>query len=294
MRNRMNDKSTTETENATNKPTVQQGALWTPTQAAELDRLLGENDFCGHLAKATDRMEFKRWVHDVVKRLGFSDFGFLRMRDIHDMSGWLFTLPWELLNTYHHNVYHEKEFVWQYLVKENKPAYCSDWYQWAEKSEFSTMDIDYSVAVYELIQNHGYADAYCIPLPSIDKGNVVFLVLSYDTPVEEFKRRVDEHTSTLELLGRAIDYVSTKYFPEFFIGNKMTQQIPMTPTSLKLLHTMLLNNWSLRQTAVEMGVSIKTLVLHFRAIMREFGTTTLAKAVFIATQRGLFTNTVYH
>lgn len=96
---------------------------WTSENAAELEQRIGKPGFCEALAQSKDRPEFKALIQDVVRRMGFTDYGFLRTNNVDDMGGWLFTLPRELLETYHHNVYHEREDVWQYLVKENQPVY---------------------------------------------------------------------------------------------------------------------------------------------------------------------------
>ncbi len=264
--------------------------LLTEEQVEQLNREISESDFCGRLAAAQGRGDFKQRVRETIRRLGFSDFGLLRMRDVHDLAGWIFTLPQDILEHYHHNMYHDHEHVWQHLLNKNSPVFCSSLYHRSDTSGYTDHQVKCSQATERLMTAHGYHDAYCIPLESaIGKGYpAVFFVFSKNLSAAKFRVRVTGHEKTLALLGQAIDHVSSHHFAEFYLGSKSTRRVPMTPASVQVFCEMVNNDWTIRQTAIHLGVHPRSVVHHLAAIKRELGTGTLANATYLAIQKGWF------
>lgn len=262
-------------------------APWSADSAAELGGLLGDPGFYDRLAQSADRSEFQNTVHAAVKHLGFTDYGFVRMDAVDDRGAWLFSLPEDLLASYHNNVYQDREYAWEYLVKQKQPLHCADLYEWVATAKFSIRPIEASLAVYELIKQFGYQDAYCLPLPSCDGEQwVVFMVLAQGMPAAWFKKKVKDCQPALVLLGQAIDYVGQTHFPHFFVGGKETQQIAMTEESVEVLETVVncylatgVGTRAIREAATMLGIRTKTVMRHVAAIKREFGANTLLEAI---------------
>ncbi len=264
--------------------------LLTEGQMEQLNREVSESDFCGRLAAARGRGDFKQRVRETIRRLGFSDFGFLRMRDAHDLAGWIFTLPKDILKHYHHNMYHDHEHVWQHLLNKNSPVFCSSLYHRSDTSGYTDHQIKCSQATERLMTAQGYYDAYGIPLESaIGNGyRAVFFVFSKNLSAAKFRRQVTGRKKTLALLDQAIDHVSSHHFPEFYIGSKSTRQVPMTPASIRVFCEMVRNDWTIRQTAIHLGVHPRSVVHHLAAIKRELGTGSLTNATYLAIKKGWF------
>lgn len=270
---------------------------WTAEVGAELEALIDEPGFCKRLAASKDRAEFKQIVHDVVKRLGFTDYGLLRIKQVDDMGGWLFTLPRELLQEYHRHAYYDQEIVWQALVYQDCPVQCSTAYEYAGRSPIAVSSSTNSTRVYELMKRFGYDDAFCKSLTAYDgKQRLVFLVLAKGMPVEEFKEKAEACDATLSLLGQVVDYVGQTHFPEFFAGSRATRAIAMTPMSIKVLRTVdqyyqMFNQpliRSIKNTARELYIGNKTVVRHLEAVKREVNAKTFTEAVERAKQMNMY------
>lgn len=168
-------------------------------------------------------------------------------------------------------------------------------YEWAGTAQFELRSIKASLAVYALIKKFGYQDAYCMPLKSAAADHwVVFLVLAKGMPVEDFKARIESCKDTLNMLGQAIDHVSTKHFPEFFIGSEETRMIAMTDASLEVLRTLKRFRFSAEETASELGISVNTVDKHLDAVMRELGVNSVIDAIKVAKHREIYYKQTKH
>ncbi len=265
--NREDDSSVGKPTDETQEPEV---VTWTEKQAKMLNEALSHSNFCEKFTRSPDRLTCHALLYSAVRRLGFTDFAFLRS-NVNGVFSGLSTLPPGLLRRHNRTTVADELGFWPQLASGKYPEFASNLYTWAKNTDIPARVpvLDDSLVFFSMLQKYSYNDAYCIPVASImyPGCHALFLVLSTDDSVYRFSERIAECKQALELLSTAIDYISAHYFPDFYNDLRMICEVPTT-SSDEVVQAMVANGWTLHDVADACDASVEDVVEHMTEVAR--------------------------
>lgn len=240
------------------------------------------------LSKARDLPELKDKILSFVTRLGFTDFSFGRMASKNPSAGMvLMTTPNIITDHYRHSDVWQHDLMLQHARACQEPIFQSTIDDYVANAPLKTESILSNRETRALVRGHGFYDYYATPLKSTNgNGNVLLATTAKNMSCVRFKELAEINKEAFAILGRAIDYVGIKKFPNFFLDESESKQILITPRPLLLLNTMAKGNLTLNDAAQKLGMSLSTANKHIAAARAAFGANTNASAVYRAMQEG--------
>ena len=134
----------------------------------------------------------------------------------------------------------------------------------------------------DLNKSFGCYDFYHVPAKAKNgNGHVLLSVTRRGLTPTQFKRVVQQCTSDLELLCDAIDFVSTRKFPDELLKDDMPEAhvITINPRPLQVLDMLANNDLNITQVAGELGINVVTANRHLHAARKAFGVKTNNAAI---------------
>ena len=249
--------------------------------------LEAEYGYYAELSSANDVGEFNEKIDDAIRRLGFSEYAFVRLDDA-EKSDNLITVTRELLDVYYKQGLYEHDLGIQYANNNERPVFRSTLNEYVFQANF---DFDYKRCmreIDELNQSFGYYDFFSIPTKAINgHGKVQLSVTRRGMTPFYFEDLVKKCSADLHLLCRAIDVVATRKFPGELLGKKQYGGIAINPQPLRVLDTLANNDMNIAQVADKLGIKEITANKHLQAARRAFGVQTNYAAIRLAVQKKL-------
>lgn len=250
----------------------------TPSDA----RLDMEYGYYFELSSATDLGDFKRRIDNIIKRLGFSDYAFVRLASLED-SRELISITRDLIDTYDREGLYEHDLALQHSMECTTAVFRS-----AINEHILQAPVTYGEytrcmhEANELNKSFGYYDFYNVPIEARNgNGHVVLAVTRRGLSPTALKRRVQQCVSDLQLLCEAIDFVSTRKFADELLGRKTQESriIKINPRPLEVLDMLANNDLNITEVAAEMGINTVTANRHLQAARKAFGVRTNHAAI---------------
>jgi len=230
--------------------------------------------------------ELHRRIRHKVGGLGFSDFIFVRLGERGDIYASLASPDPALLETYLNEGLQRHDIVLQYGRENPRPVFYSTLHEYLASAPYTTEAIEKNRSIKQLTERYGYADFYSIPLPGRDRDSALFTVTAKDVEHVALQRLVNASGPMLNILGRAIDHIGTRKFPEHF-ARCLNKRGALNPRPLLLLTLIATENLTLAEAAARMGISLHTANKQMAAAKQALGATTQASAVYLAMKAGL-------
>ncbi len=245
-------------------------------------RLNTEYGYYFELASADDVGDFKRRIENIVKRLGFGDYAFVRLAAV-EHSRELISITRDLIKSYDDAGLWEYDLALQHSIDHTQPIFRSTinehvFQSPVEFGEYTRCMRD----TYELDKSFGYYDFYNVPIEARNgNGHVVLAVTRRGSSPTELKRRVQQCVSDLQLLCEAIDFVSTRKFPGDLLGREEQESriIKINPRPLEVLNMLANNDLNITEVAAKMGINKVTANRHLHAARKAFGVRTNYAAI---------------
>jgi len=232
------------------------------------------------LSSAKDVGDFKQKIDNAVKRLGFSDFAFVRLAG--EDSGKLITVAQPLMDAYYKAGLYEKDMAVQHAAQDVQHFFRSTINEYLFQMPFTCDHTRCMREADDLNRSFGYYDFYNIPSKAKNGcGHVVLSVTRRGMPPAALKRKVKECYSDLQLLCDAIDFVSTRKFPGELLGAEREQprDIKINPRPLVVLDMLANNDLNITEVAAELDINVVTANRHLQAARRAFGVKTNHAAI---------------
>lgn len=246
-----------------------------------------EMGFLHELSKSKDPFDLKKRILKLVRRLGFSDYGFIHIENSSETGGLLLTNPSAQLKSYYDGGFHEHDLMMSYVNSNTSPIFLSQVYDFVTDAEYDVELFARNREIYRLNQSYGYFDYYTIPMLSCnDNGKVLFTITQKNLNSIEFQTKITPFKSTLRLLAEVIDHICATKFHDFFVG----QEIPLTnirSRPLQVLDTLANKDISIKQVADELNISVYTVNQHLAAARKAFAAKTTIGAIRNAVLAGL-------
>ena len=246
------------------------------------DSLTAEYSFYVELSSAKDVKDFKRKIGTAVKRLGFSEYAFIRLNGLVDAE-LLISVDPTLVTTYFNHGLHEADLVLQHACEDNiQPFFRSVVNEHVFQIPCSCPLTRCMRAADKLNRTYGYYDYYNIPAKAKNGlGQVLFSVTERGAAPSVLKRKVKEHYVDLQLLGDAIDFVSTRKFPGELLGDEQLQPhaIKINPRPLEVLEMLANHDLNATQVAERLDITVVTANRHLQAARKAFGVRTTYAAL---------------
>lgn len=240
------------------------------------------------LLEAKDIADFMARIHRLTQGLGFSDFSFTRMNSSSDPDAHLQSTPRVMLDYYKEESIWRSDFMLQHAAHSLEPRFQTDIDKFVLKAPVVTDAILASTATRSFRLDQGYNEYFGLPIPAANgNGHILMALSSKDMPPAEFRARIGRVRNSIRMIADAIDYVGTKRFPSYFLGEKESDEILIHPKPLRLLVAIASENLSLKDAARMLCISDSTANQHIAAAKKALGAVTTASAVYKAVQCGL-------
>ena len=231
--------------------------------------------------------EFSAKIEKILLDLGFVQYSFARLNITNEIPRPLITMPHEMSDIYFREAFYEHDLTLQYAMNDNGPIFHSVIEDYVTKSPFITDAIKQNREIFKLLKSYGFNDFYFIPLGAHNGNGRVFLaVAARDQNLKDFQNQVEKSKMTLHMLAEAIDYIGTRKYSEFFLGENESRDIVIHPKPLILINTLVKGDLTLAQTADKLGISVPTADKHIAAVKEALGTNTTAGAIYKAMKSG--------
>jgi len=252
------------------------------SDAVSDERLENEYGYYFGLSSAKDVGDFKRRISNIVKQLGFSDFGFVRLADVEGSRD-LISIEDGLINTYDKYGLYEHDLVLHHAIEHTQPIFRSVVNEHVFEAPFDYGEHTRCMReAYELNKRYDYYDFYNVPIQACNEnGNVVLSVTRRGLSPTQLKRRVRQCVSDLQLLCEAIDFVSTNKFADQLLepNRKDGHVIKINPRPLMVLDMLANSDMNITEVAKKMGINVVTANRHLQAARKAFGVRTNHAAI---------------
>ena len=245
-------------------------------------RLDSEYGYYFELSSAKDVGDFKRRIENIVKRLGFGDYAFVRLASVED-SRELISITPDLIDSYDKAGLYEYDLILQHSIERTQPVFRSTINEHIFQAPFSYGE--YTRCMHEadeLNKSFGYFDFYNTPVEASNgDGHVVLAVTQKGLSPTALKRKVQRCVSDLQLLCEAIDFVSTRKFADKLIAQEKQgrQGIKINRRPLEILDMLANNDLNITEVAARMGINVVTANRHLQAARKAFGVKTNHAAI---------------
>jgi DNA-binding CsgD family transcriptional regulator len=257
-------------------------------EAYEFCNALSQTNCRLELLRTANMTEFMTTILRMVNRLGFSDFSFTRLKSSSDPDAHLVSTPRAISAIYKESSVWQNDLMLQHAAYSQEPRFQSVIDNYVASAPVCTDAIMSNRESRRVRVEHGYQEYYGIPICAANgNGNILMAVTAKDMPVPEFHARIEKVKDSLTNLAYAIDYVGTKRFSAFFLGEHEDDTIIIHPKPLRLLLTIAAENLSLKDAASRLCISESTANQHIAAAKKALGATTTASAVYKAIRTGL-------
>lgn len=273
-----------------NKPSnVEVDEKFTDSQLQDVTSV--QLSYCVELAKAKDIHDFRQKILQIVNRLGFSDFTYMRLTGGDFDPQFLVTVPEEILTIYEDEGFYENDMILSYGSHNVKPIYWSEINDYMSRAPFECDLTRTAHGIYALNKSYDYYDFYNIPFrASNGDGNSMFSITSKGFSPLEFRRKVKGCESTFQLLAEAVDLIATRKFPELMGGMRDVKQkinVVINPKPLRVLETLANNDLNIGQVADKLFISVVTANKHLETARKAFDVNTNYAAIRKAISLGL-------
>jgi FixJ family two-component response regulator len=240
------------------------------------------------LLKANSVADFMARIHRLIRGLGFSDFSVTRMNSRSDPDAHLVSTPRVMSDYYREESVWRNDFMLQHAAHSLKPVFHGDIDEFLLDSPVVTDSILSNLGARRIRLDLGFTEYYGMPISAANgNGNILMAVTSTGMSAEEFRVRVRQKQNSIRMIADAIDYVGTKRFSSFFLGQDESDKILVHPKPLRLLLAIASENLSLKDAARKLCISESTANQHIAAAKKALGANTTASAVYKAIQCGL-------
>lgn len=241
------------------------------------------------LAMAKHVGEFKQKIEDAVRRLGFSEYAFVRLASVEDSKQLQSHTP-ALFDAYFNAGLDEHDLVTPHVMEKTSPIFRSEFTENVSHADFECDHTRCMRDILEVNKSFGYFDFYLAPAKAKNgKGNVLLSIGEKRLSPFELKSKVKKVFMDLKLLCEAIDHVSTRKFPGELLGKEKQEprEIVINPRPLVVLDMLANNDLNITQVAEELGINVVTANRHLQAARKAFDVKTNYAAIRQAVQSKL-------
>lgn len=249
-----------------------------PSDAA----LDSEYGYYFELSSAKDVSDFKRRIENIIKRLGFGDYGFVRLASV-EHSRELISITPDLIRAYDKAGLYQYDLTLVQAMEQTTPIFRSQINEHVFQASFTYGE--YTRCMREannLNKSFGYYDYYNVPIKARNgNGHVVLSVTCRGLSPTGLKRKVQRCISDLQLLCEAIDFVSTNKFADDLLGleGQERRTIKINSRPLEVLNMLANSDLNITEVAARMGINTVTANRHLQAARKAFGVKTNHAAI---------------
>ena len=245
-------------------------------------RLDVEYGYYFELSSAKDVHDFKRRIENIVKRLGFGDYAFVRLATA-DGSRELISITADLIDAYDKAELYEYDLALMHAAEQTQAVFRSEINEYIFQAPVACGEYTRCMhEINELNKSFGYFDYYTIPIKAGNgNGNASLSLTRRGLSPTELKRRVQQCVSDLQLLCEAIDFVSTRKFANELLGreDQESRTIKINPRPLEVLDMLANNDLNITEVAARMEINTVTANRHLQAARKAFGVRTNHAAI---------------
>ncbi|MEM8682173.1 MAG: autoinducer binding domain-containing protein [Pseudomonadota bacterium] len=261
---------------------IMSNASANPDDAVSDERLDSEYGYYFELSSAKDLKDFKRRIDNIVKRLGFGDYGFVRLANVEE-SRELISIQDDLITAYDRGGLYEYDLVLLHAIEHTRPIFRSTVNEHVLEAPFTYGEHTRCMReAYKLNKSFGYYDFYNVPIKASNgNGNVVLSVTRRGLSPTQLKRQVQQCVTDLQLLCEAIDFVSISKHADKLLepDDEEGRVIKINPRPLMVLDMLANSDLNITEVAAKMGINVVTANRHLQAARKAFGVKTNHAAI---------------
>ena len=248
---------------------------------------LGAKNLCGYhadLFAARDINDFNHRIHDIVTRLGFSDYSFIQLlrSDIYQSA--LCSLPKEMMSQYFSDSLFTHDMSLNKAQDASECFYRSTLEDYIAQAPFNSGLTNRMNKIRELNQSYGFYDYYHIPTKNKDFPALLSVTRNGIASIE-FKYTTREAESSLQILCEAIHTILIKRFLSHCYSAKSL--VSVKPKPLRVLSTLANNDMTIEQVARKLNISVMNANQQLKAVRVSLGVKTNYAAIRLTVTSGL-------
>ena len=251
---------------------------------------LDQDSIFEHLNESTCLDSLKKLTQDIVERLGFSDFSFLRINRnwyTGESFGLLTSLPDEFITPYTNERLFESDMVLSYCRDNIQPVFASEIYDYIDRAPFDTALTRSNRTIIKTYKRFGYVDQYIIPIAAANGfGHIMLSLLDRNARKKAFRENVMKTGARCRLLCKALNQITTTRFQEQFISSN-ERLSELNGKALEALVLLIRHDNRMSEIAKQMHVSPITAHQHIAKARRCLGVKTNVAAVVKAFELGI-------
>ena len=261
------------------------GSTWEHKYQQELSRAYNLNSFCLHIGQS-------------LRFMGFDEYSLYYLEDNSKPFVSIFTtMAEDEINVYFGEALWKHDPIRGYAIKEQGGILLSTIKNYIEKCPFQLESFWRAQMMFAHLESFGYHDLYILPFRNPNcEGCLILTVGTKDRNIDIFHRLISKNSARLQSLVTAIEYVSTKKFPNFLLDEKEDKESRVDPgplglipdlDSLKLLRVMVQEDLKLFDAAKRIKISRHTANRWIKSAKSAFRVGTTARVIYLALKAGL-------
>lgn len=256
-------------------------------QSLTLDELINHIELVRELTASRSPRDLKKRLIKALKRLGFSDFVFMRYPLNQTSNFFLNSLPKELLALYQDQGLYEHDMALDYLKAGNtENLHFSKIQKAIESALFLTHTFKQNLKILALYKRFEFNDVFLIPIRvhKENRGNkesLLLAVMAKGSTQKEFMALTEKCGEALRLIGDTVLRIHQI---------KFTNHKPLVPTNpkpIQLLTAMAKFDLTISQAAEKLFISPHTANNHIASAKRMFGARTQSNLIYKALEQGV-------
>ena len=245
---------------------------------------------CADLKKARTLEELAIRIKNIAEINGFTDFLFARLERIwHENynTGLLYSLPAELMRTYHEQDLFKTDLLLPYGKANTQPIFGSQVYGYINGAPFEMDLTDNNRRLLQLYKRFGYFEHCAVPQQAFNgNGHVMLVLTSAGIQKQDFQSLATPVLSTCRNLCKAIDTVTSNKFKSQFI-DKADIPFSIPPKPMDALQRLARSDKPITEIAHDMCISPITAHQHIAAARKALRAKTNIGAIIKAIKAGL-------
>ncbi|MBL4836154.1 MAG: hypothetical protein JKY34_01140 [Kordiimonadaceae bacterium] len=237
-----------------------------------------EIKYLTHLSQCRDIKSFVQTIKSMLEKMGFAHFGISRLDSTGVPEAPVETVSQDLFNSYFEGGFYTFDLMVDAIRQNNllEPFYRSKILSFLDTVEFKTDLFDQNHEISKLLSSYGYHDLIIIAEPAANSQGSVLLTLSAKTEnLGKYHQLFEECKVRLRMLLRAIDFIGTKNFGEFWIPAGESTEVNITPKTLELVTLMAEHDLRVDAAAYKLGKSVSTCNKQIMWLKDEFKVSTI-------------------
>ena len=227
-------------------------------------------------SKANRFSEFNSTFSDELRRLGFSHWSYMRLDlPIHlAVKSSISTFDKRKFKSYTEDKLYLHDFSISHIIKDNSAVYMVDIDNFIRCPSLVTREFLANQQIIDVFKSESFNDYISIPLCTSAGAHSLFTLAIKGKSHKVLRKQVAQHADHLKILIEVFETVGIDIFFDQFLGEKTKYEKMLNNKSMKLLDTMMTNDFNICEAANAMNMNMDAAYWHIEKVRTAMGAST--------------------